>query len=236
MSKVSERFLDVLFTRRCRQCGEVIALDEDYCEECKALKRITGKTCPKCGREVKHCVCAKQKFSPGYKAFCAPYYYKDSVQRGVLRLKHSGHTQLVPCMAERIVQTVKERFDDVTFDAVTFIPMGRIHQFRRGFNQSELLAKEVADALGVPCEAMLKKIKITRMQHRSSAAQRKVNLYGAFDIVDAARIQGKTVLLIDDVKTTGTTLSECAVTLNMHGAKAVYAAAYAVTDAKPNSK
>ena len=236
MSRVSERFLDVFFTRRCRRCGEVVALDEDYCEECKRLKRISGKICHKCGREKGHCICAKQKFSPGYQSFCAPYYYKDSVQLGVLRMKNHGYTMLLDCMAEDIVRTVRERFSDVQLDAVTFIPMSRLHRFKRGFNQSELLAQRVAEAMGLPCEALLKKVKHTRMQHRSTAEQRKVNLYGAFSVIDAGAVKGKTVLLIDDVKTTGTTLSECAVTLKASGAKAVYAAAYAVTDIKTKAK
>lgn len=232
MKSVWYRCLYLLFPKHCRLCGEVIALDEALCEACSSTKMITGKICRKCGREEKDCVCQQQKFSPGYQSFCAPYYFEGSIRHGVYRMKNSGFTELFPGMAEAIVKAIQLRLTGVTFDAVTFVPMKKLRERKRGYNQSQLLAEAVAEQLGVPCVPLLQKNKNTRSQRTSDAAQRKVNLYGAFAVRDKADVSGKTILIVDDVKTTGYTLSECAVMLNADGAKAVYAAAFAVTPKK----
>lgn len=232
MSSVWHRCLYLFFPKRCRLCGEVIALDETLCEECGSTKAITGKICHKCGREEKDCVCQQQKFSPGYQSFCAPYYFEGSVRHGVYRIKSSGYTELVSGMAEAIEAAVIQRFAGVSFDIVTFVPMKRLRERKRGYNQSRLLAEAVAERLDVPCIPTLQKIKNTRSQRRSNAAQRKVNLYGAFAVADNTDVSGKTILIVDDVKTTGYTLSECAVMLHTAGAGTVYAAAFAVTPKK----
>ena len=232
MSSVIYRLLYALFPRRCKLCGEVVSLDEELCSECRKAKRITGKICHKCGREVNGCICKEQKFSPGYQSFCAPYYFEGSRKNGVYRLKNSGFRELAPAMAEEIAAAVKLRFKDVVFDAVTFVPMRPARERKRGYNQGELLANEVAKLLGAPCEPLLKKVKNTHSQRKSDAAARKVNLYGAFDVIDPEKVKDKTVLIVDDVKTTGYSLSECAVMLNIYQAKAVYAAAFTVTNQK----
>ena len=229
MRELLNRCLYLLYPKRCDLCGEVIALDEARCEECRNTKPITGKICRKCGREEATCRCQQQKFSPGYRAFCAPYYFDGSMRKGVYRLKNSGFTELVPGMADAVVAACRQRYEAVMFDAVTFVPMRRRRQRRRGYNQSRLLAEAVAKRYGIPCVPLLKKVKNTRSQRTSDASQRKVNLYGAFAVIDGAEVAGKTLLIVDDVKTTGYTLSECAVMLNAAGAAAVYAAAFTVT-------
>lgn len=232
MSSVWHRSLYPLFPRRCGLCGEVVALDEALCEECAATKKITGKICRKCGREEADCICQQEKFSPGYQSFCAPYYFEGSVRRGVYRLKNNGFTELLPGMADAITETIRLRFAERSFDAVTFVPMKWLREKKRGYNQSQLLAEAVAERLGVPCVPLLIKRKNTRSQRTSDAAQRKVNLYGAFAVADNAEVSGKTILIVDDVKTTGYTLSECAVMLHAAGAQTVCAAAFAVTPKK----
>ncbi|MBQ9228614.1 MAG: ComF family protein [Eubacterium sp.] len=232
MNSVWDKCLYVLYPKRCALCGEVIELDGVLCNECMNTERITGKICRKCGREVADCCCKKEKFSPGYKAFCAPYYFDGSMRVGIYRLKNSGYTQLAQGMATEIADTVRRRFPDVTFDAVTFVPMRRLRQHKRGYNQSALLAEAVAEHLGIPCEAYLKKVKHTFSQRLLSSERRKLNLYGSFAVTDRQAIAGKTILLVDDVKTTGYTLSECAVTLNAAGVGAVYATAFTLTAKK----
>lgn len=234
MSSTLYRCLYLLFPKRCRLCGDVIALDEELCEACAAAPMITGRICSKCGMEEAHCTCQRDKFSPGYQSFCAPYVFDGSLRSAVYRLKEGHYTDAVPGMAEAIISAVNLRFPDVTFDAVTFVPMRKLRELRRGYNQSRLLAEAVAEKRGIPCEALLQKLKHTRAQHRSGAAQRKVNVYGAFALRENVDVRGKTILLVDDVKTTGYTLSECAVMLNAAGAKAVYAAAFTVADHQPS--
>ncbi len=229
MNTVIKRLSYAVFPKRCELCGEVIELDKTLCPQCEKLKMIDGKICKKCGREVKNCTCSKDNFSPDYKAFCAPYYFENTTVAAVYRLKNHGFRELVPAMAKRIKSAVDLRFENVEFDCVTCVPMNAYRKRVRGYNQSELLAKEVARLLGTEFDELLFKNRITRSQRKSSAKQRRANLYGAFSLKDGKMVNGKTVLIIDDVKTTGSTLSELAFTLKDKGAL-VYAAAFTVTN------
>ncbi len=226
---VFKRLLYTVYPKRCKLCGEVIKPSDELCSECLNAKKISGKICEKCGMEKAICECKKQKHSPRYKAVCAPYYYEGSMERAVRRLKNYSFCELAPAMAEEIAKTVRKRFEGVSFDVVTSVPMTKKKQRERGYNQSELLAIAVAEKLGSEYKPLLVKTKNTDSQRYSSASRRRVNLYGAFEIADGAQITGKTILIVDDVKTTGSTLSECAQTLRGSKPEAVYAAAFTLT-------
>ena len=230
MTGAVKRLLYVLFPKRCELCGEVIELDKIRCEQCEALSMIEGKICNKCGCELNNCVCSIEKFSPDYKAFCAPYYFEGSAVSAVYRLKNAGFKELVPAMSENIVKAVKLRFKDVSFDVVTCVPMTKSRKRKRGYNQSELLARETAAGLGVPFDELIYKNRRTKSQRKSSAKERRANLYGAFSLIEGKDVKNKTVLIVDDVKTTGSTLSELAFTVKDSGANAVYTAAFTVTN------
>lgn len=101
----------------------------------------------------------------------------------------------------------------MVFDLITFVPMHPIPLKKRGYNQSELLANELSKLMGIPCVSTLTKIKNTKPQHSLTAKKRRKNLKGAFRIVDKKNVSGRCVLIIDDVVTTGTTLGECAKTI-----------------------
>lgn len=228
MRQAFNRLLTALFPNRCELCGTVIEPDKTRCEECEALKMIEGKICNKCGRETKRCVCSKQNFSPDYKAFCAPYYFEGSPRNGVYRLKNDGFAELAPAMAKSIKNAIDVRFKNIEFDCVTYVPMDKRRKRKRGYNQSELLAKALAGELGTEFDGLIYKNRRTRPQRKSTAKQRRANLYGAFDVIEGKDVRNKTVLVVDDVKTTGSTLSEVAFTLKDEGAT-VYAAAFTVT-------
>lgn len=223
-------FLTVLYPKRCKLCGEVIGVREEYCEECENTKMLCGELCHKCGREKSRCTCKKEKYSPKYKAFTAPYYYKGSMERGIIRFKNHNFTELKSEMSKRIASAVKSNFGDVKFDCVCAVPMTEKKMRKRGYNQSELLAKELAPLLDSGFEALLVKTIDTDSQRFSSASKRRVNLYGSIELAAGESVENKTVLLVDDVKTTGSTLNECAAVLRGHRAEAVYAAAFTVTD------
>ena len=111
---------------------------------------------------------------------------------------------------------------------LTAVPLGRRRRRKRGYNQAELLARRVAGALHIPYADLLEKVRNNPAQRKQNARSRRVNVYGAYAVIDDSALWDKTVLLIDDVKTTGATLNECAKMLRMHGAKAVYAATVAI--------
>lgn len=135
---------------------------------------------------------------------------------------------LTKAQGAEIAKTVNSLYELVKFDCVTYIPMRNYDEKYRGFNQSALLAKEVSRICGLDCAGLLVKKRKTKMQKRQGAESRYVNMYNAFDLAKKAEVAGKTILLIDDVKTTGATLSSAALTLKAYGAKAVYCAVFAI--------
>ena len=219
-----------VFPKRCGLCGDVIAFDEELCEECFKLERITGTLCNKCGKPKENCTCDRKTKAPEYKRFIAPYYYEGSVRAGANRFKDYGYPELAIKMGEELFRQIDEQYKGIAFDCITFVPMTKEKQKKRGYNQSELLAKEVAKHMNLPCMQLIAKIKTTPPQKTGSARKRRINLRGSFDLADGVWVENKTILLIDDIKTTGSTLNECAYVLNAYGAKAVYAAAFCLTE------
>ena len=225
---IRDKICSIVFTNRCAICGEVVEFDAEICEECAAAEHIEQPVCLRCGANKKECFCKRQRRVPEYKAVCAPYYYEGSIARAVLNFKMQEIPALAHAQAREIALAVKRNYKDVSFDYVTFVPMKKADERRRGFNQAELLAKEVARLLNLPCNAVVYKKRSTKTQKRQSGADRFINMYNAFEPLKNADIDGKTILLIDDVKTTGSTLSSVSLTLNAYGAKAVYCATFAI--------
>ncbi len=100
-------------------------------------------------------------------------------------------------------------FDPKEYDVITFVPMHPMRQVTRGYNQSELLARQLSKELNIPCEALLIKIKNNLAQHELSAKERKKNVKGVYQAINQEKIKRKNILIIDDVITTGHTLGEC---------------------------
>lgn len=224
-----KRFFDFLFCRRCRICGEVVEIDCDLCDECKALKQIENPRCIHCGCSKNDCTCKNRKNE--YKQIIAVYYYKDSIIRAILNFKNNDMPFLTENMAAEIYSLIEQEYNNINFDYITYVPLRKLHQAKRGFNQSQLIADKLSKRMGVEVITLLKKIRYTGVQHHKSARERSAAVFGAYDVVDKYKykLDGKTILLIDDVTTTGSTLNECAKMLKIYGAENVYAAAFAVT-------
>ncbi len=218
----------MLFPKRCALCGKVIAFDAHICEECAQAERIKLPVCLKCGCSKEDCVCKRASKKPEYKSVVAPFYYSGSTSRGVLDLKMNDMPRLAEGQGAEIAKTVKRLYELIDFDCITYIPMSFYPEKVRGFNQSELLAKAVSEICDIPLENLLIKKHKTKMQKRQNAQNRFVNMYNAFDLKKNVDVSGKKILLIDDVKTTGATLSSAALTLKAYGAKEVYCAVFAI--------
>lgn len=219
---------DVIFTARCDICGEVISVGERRCADCLSAKRIEGKTCRYCGKPKSECKCSDSGYNkPRYNGIFAPYYYDGSIKNAVRRLKFSGYTELADTMGREIADTIRKRAT-TTFDIVTFVPISPKKKKRRGFNQAELIAQKVAAELGVSFVPTLNKIISTDSQRTKSGRHRGGNVFGVYDLAKDVSVESKIILVVDDVRTTGATLSECADMLKIYGAKAVYAASFAI--------
>lgn len=190
--------IDLVFPRRCPYCHDVIESYEHACKKCLSKMPADG---------------IHQGVGLGYRcASCLPY--TDSYRKAVLDFKFRDKTQYSKEFSALIANEVRKSYPDMVFDCITYVPMHKSSLKERGYNQCELLANDVAKILKIPCVNTLNKVKKTIPQHSiKKARERKANLRGAFKVVDKKYLKGKTILLLDDMVTTGTTLGECSKTL-----------------------
>lgn len=231
LQKGLDRALCAVFPRRCIYCGKVIVPERQVCEDCETnLPHIAAPICPSCGHAKSDCTCKQKKHK--FKAVCAPFYYEDAIVQAVHRLKFENKDFLAVPFALDMAECVRREYADIVFDAVTFVPFTKRQMRVREWNPSEALAQELSEALSLPLEPLLVKLFETKTQHNLEARERTGNVFGVFDVTDSVTVAGKTILLVDDIKTTGATLSECAKMLMLAGAKAVYVCTFAITKHK----
>lgn len=161
----------------------------------------------------------------------AAYYYEEMVAESVRRFKFRARRQYAgPYGRLLAMRLLRER---VRFDVLTWVPTSKERCRKRGYDQTRLLAQSVARELQLPCTETLCKTFHNNAQSRlHDAAARKANVLGVYEAVQPERFAGKRVLLIDDVVTSGATLSECAKTLRIAGADSVVCAAFAAVREK----
>lgn len=209
MIKIFDYILSLIYPPKCVFCGTVID-KSDICEECeKALPFTKGDS-------------IYQKF-PFVDKCISPLYYKDYVRRAVLRFKFAGCSCYSRRLGGIMSECAENNLDCGSIDMVSCIPLSRKRMHDRGYNQAELLAKEISKKVGVEYLPTLKKIRHNTAQSTiKDSKQRAANVIGAYRVIDAEEVKGKYILLVDDVVTTGSTVSECARILKKSGAKAVY--------------
>mgnify|MGYP002572816121 CR=1 FL=1 len=228
MKKTFEKLLKVIFPERCACCNRVIG-SGGICTDCKrALNKIEGSVCPLCGRRPKECNCRQKRHA--FVRCIAPFCYQGPVSRGLKGLKFYGHRAAAGYFAREMANCVRERYQGVEFDLVVCVPLSAQRMKERGYNQSELLAAGMAKELALPFAAdALQKLYDNPIQHSLTALQRRGNVLGVYE-AKAAEVQGKRILLVDDIATTGATLHECAKMLCLSGAKEVYAVTAALVN------
>lgn len=187
----------LLMPQRCPFCCRVIEQDQTTCKRCE-------KDIPV------HAVFQGVKGS--YKCSSA-FLYSGKFKRAVINFKFNHKKQYSPQLAFFLSKCIEQNYPDMVFDCITYVPMHNIAEKKRGYNQCELLAKDLSKLMNLPCHQMLIKTKATKPQHSLNAKLRSTNLNGAFKVSDKKLVKGKSILLIDDIVTTGSTLGECAKTL-----------------------
>ncbi len=227
--KLSEKILRAFFPEECPLCGRIIDLRDYDCPHCRAdVIRLGADCCRGCGNEKDRCHCSGDRIV--LSDFASVYIYTGLIRAQIHQFKFRGNKALGKRLGEDMAVRLAECFLDTEFDLVTFVPMNKKAQRERGYNQSEILARQVAGKFFLPCEEILLKVGETSKQHKLTAEERRENIKGAFALCSNTDIKGKTILLCDDVKTTGATLKECEKVLYEGGASKVCSFTLALTD------
>ena len=211
--KLFQRISGWLFPDKCVLCGKILEKEEtDLCHHC----RIHAPECPVLNSRY-----------PYLNSWLALWYYEDEVRRSLLRYKFYGKRAYAGCYA-RLLGMKLLREDRADFDVLTWIPISEKRRRKRGFDQVELLAEKLAQELGITPQPLLKKIRDNPAQSGIvGQAERRANVLGVYQVLNPEQLQGKRVLLLDDIITTGATAGECARVLLTAGAKEVHFAVIA---------
>lgn len=157
----------------------------------------------------------------------APLRYQNQVRESVHRYKFQSCSSYGTCFGTLVGQCVQDCFSE-RFDVVTWVPLSKKRKKERGFDQAYYIAKEAGKLLTIAPECTLRKVRHTDPQSSlTEEAQRRANVLGVYEVLPDIDLTGRRVLIIDDVMTSGATLSECARKLRMAGAQAVFAATLA---------
>ncbi len=184
------------------------------CVVCGTEKDVSAYLCPVCATEI-DALRLGQTNAAGITAYAA-YHYDGSAARIVQSYKYGGSRWLSAFMAQTMLHAAADAH--IQFDCICHVPLHSMKRRKRGFDQAQLLAKRIAELTGKPCLAAIKRVRNTPSQTKLNAVERKTNMRGAFEAAQA--VQGS-VLLVDDVLTTGATVSECADVLKTAGAQSV---------------
>ena len=212
--KVVDWLLDMIYPPRCAFCRRLLSgREKGVCRFCRPkLPYVPADGQVQHFRNVDKCL--------------SPLYYHGSVKDSLHRYKFGGATAYADIYSEFIVKCIDE--NQISCDSITWVPLSRRRLRRRGYDQAELLAKLIAKHLGQSPVRLLKKQRDTPPQSKTgSVEKRRANIAGAYACLRPELVQGKQVLLVDDIVTTGATLSEAAWVLKKAGAKEVICATLA---------
>ena len=205
--------LDWFFPNICPSCGEQIGYDEAFCDEC------LSEFLPYNGS-------FSVENADWFTAYCM---YDDTVKRILNRFKRDSCGNTYYAFAFGIMQALRRNRLSGEFDIIASIPMEKSDYKARGYNQTELIAEELHFLMNKPHIKALYKVRRTEPQKSLGEGERRLNMKNAFKAEEKISIKDKRVLVIDDLCTTGSTLSEAARALREGGASAVFAAAFAKT-------
>lgn len=205
---IADAVWNLLFPPKCILCGAVLQKDElDLCRSC----RVDSPECPQ----------SRVKLS-FLDSWAAVWYYEGNIRKSLLRYKFRRARHYAAGYGRLLAMKLLTQYPE-GFDLLTWVPVSRIRKFTRGYDQVELLARAVGAELGMEPVATLRKIRHNRPQSRiTGQAKRRANVLGVYRAICPETVEGKRVLLLDDIITTGATAGECARVLLTAGAKEVH--------------
>lgn len=209
MRNLKRLILHLFFPNRCPVCGEIIGANAEFCTACPEKFTIY-----------------QENFRiEGADGYFASFEYNEAISPAIMLLKDGTCGNAAYTLGRSLARTVKVSDISEKIDIIIPVPMHNKDKLKRGYNQAELIAREISAELNLQLypKAVIKTGK-TQQQKNLTAKERAGNLKGVFAVKDSELIRGKSVLIIDDVCTTGSTFNELTKLLKSAGATHIYCA------------
>ena len=208
------KIINYVYPKVCGFCNKIIS--EEY-------------TCKNCQEKLKYMYESERQLVSVNKYFdiliCA-YKYKGIIRSKILQYKFKNKKYLYTTLSQRLIELLNMYSNEI--DIIIPVPIHFMRAFNRGYNQSFLIARFIAKKIDKELKNnILKKVRNNKPQSLLTANKRKNNVYNAYKLIRADAIKGKTILLIDDIYTTGATVNECSKVLKENGAKKIIVATIA---------
>ncbi len=191
----------------CNACGKEVFDGEYFCERCKESLPYNDKAiCGHCGRKTvvpeTYCLTCKNNL-PSIDVGRSSFVYAKPISGLIKRLKYDRKRYIADILSEYLAITYFRHY--LVADVIVYPPMLNKDLKKRGYNHAKLLAEKLSLKINLPVVDALEKIKVTKRQVKLGREERLKNLIGAFKVVDRKAIKDKTVIIVDDVTTTGAT-------------------------------
>lgn len=211
--------LNLIFPPKCIFCANILDINTEI------------YICGDCYKKIPFVEETNASFNKGFNYYddmICVCKYSGIIKDALRRFKFSNKPAYAKTFSLLLLQKLKEMTNGHVFDIIISVPLHKQKELARGYNQSYLISKEISRGLGI-CEqsAVLKRIRNTDSQSRLEKNMRLTNVKDAFMVNNAAAVTGKTILIIDDILTTGSTLNECCRVLKQAGAVKAIAAVIA---------
>lgn len=227
--------INIISPPRCIACNDRMPLDSTamLCYDCSMeYYPNNGATCEICGKPINKngdascSTCKDEKIY--YIKNVSRYQYKGSVKTAIQNMKFKHRQWIAFKFGNALAKTIEDKYSDIKFDLILYVPMSPLNEFKRGFNQSYEMASIIGKKLKIPVSnKILYKNPGRKTQSGLKRKERIQNARNAFIVRNSRLLTDKTVLIIDDVFTTGSTINECAKIIKRNGAMAVYTATLA---------
>lgn len=225
--------VELLFPRRCPLCDRPVDKIGRYiCKKCEnEIRYVASPYCFQCGKGLKDdtrefcedCENSNHVFDKGK----ALYEY-DAIKEAVYRFKYAGRREYAEFFGKQIAEKMGEEIRGLSPDLIIPVPLHKNREMKRGYNQAALLAREVSKVLNIPInEKIIYRCKPTVPQKELNGKERQNNLKNAFKMRQND-VKLKTIIVIDDIYTTGVTMDEMALCLKKAGAGKIYCISLAI--------
>jgi len=231
-SDLFQAAVSLLYPATCTICGKNVRAGEYLCDKCEGeLVRIVAPFCETCSEPFEGFIssaftcanCAHRTIH--FDAAVAAYRGRGIVREVIHQFKYARQIHLRHLVARWLRAALDdERLRECNFDLMVPVPLHPTRERERGFNQASLLSELLSAQTSIRSQRVLERVRYTTTQTALDRSERMENLHNAFRLRKNADVRGLRVLLIDDVLTTGSTLSECARVLKRAGAISVHAA------------